>query len=64
MNKYKLNNGIKVLEYNLKNFNSLYIAIIVKVGSRNESEEVAGLSHFLEHILFKGTEKYPKPFDQ
>ena len=63
MNKYKLNNGIKVLEYNLDSLNSLYIAVIVKVGSRNETEEVAGLSHFLEHILFKGTKKYPNPFD-
>ena len=63
MDKYKLKNGMKVLNYNIDSFTSVYIAIIIKVGSRNETEEVAGLSHFLEHILFKGTKKYPKPFD-
>jgi len=63
MDKYKLKNGMKILNYNIDSFTSVYVAVIIKVGSRNETEKVAGLSHFLEHILFKGTKKYPKPFD-
>jgi len=36
---------------------SVALGLWVKVGSRNETPEQAGLSHFLEHLLFKGTEK-------
>jgi predicted Zn-dependent peptidase len=35
--------------------------ILVKTGSRNETEEQAGISHVLEHMVFKGTKKYPSP---
>lgn len=38
-------------------FESLSIGIWVKVGTRHEQSRIAGISHFLEHMLFKGTEK-------
>jgi predicted Zn-dependent peptidase len=40
---------------------SLYFYI--KVGSKNETPEVHGISHFIEHMLFKGTKKYPNYLD-
>jgi len=40
---------------------SVSISIFIGVGSRYENDQEAGLSHFLEHLLFKGTEKRPDP---
>lgn len=37
---------------------SIALSIMIGVGSRNETNEQAGLSHFLEHLLFKGTDRY------
>ncbi|MGZ4203131.1 MAG: M16 family metallopeptidase, partial [Thermoleophilaceae bacterium] len=37
---------------------SVALGFWVKVGSRNESTEQAGISHFLEHLLFKGTARF------
>ena len=54
-NSSKLNNGLNIVTYSMPNVNSVSINIIVKVGSRYESEEEAGISHFLEHMAFKGT---------
>lgn len=38
---------------------SMTLLVLVKVGSRYESEEMAGAAHFIEHMVFKGTEKRP-----
>src|SRR5262245_20045737 len=35
------------------------MAVFIKVGARFETEEDNGLSHFVEHMLFRGTERYP-----
>ena len=51
----KLANGINIVTFNMPYVNSVSINIIVKVGSRYESDEEAGISHFLEHMAFKGT---------
>ena len=48
-------NGLKVLAVPLKERKSVSIGIWVHVGSRNESPAFGGVSHFLEHIVFKGT---------
>ncbi len=55
--KALLHNGIPVVMEQLNNFRSFIIGIWVKVGSRNEPPEENGISHFLEHMFFKGTEK-------
>ncbi|MCB4790928.1 MAG: insulinase family protein [Elusimicrobia bacterium] len=55
----KLDNGLTVI---IKKDNSLPIVSVqvwVRVGSVNESDKTSGLSHFLEHLLFKGTKDYP-----
>ena len=51
----KLKNGLTVLTYNMPYVNSVAINLIVKVGSRYENPEEEGISHFLEHMAFKGT---------
>lgn len=55
--KRYLENGIPVVMEQLKNFRSFILGIWVKVGSRNETPDKNGISHFLEHMFFKGTKK-------
>ena len=49
-------NGLTLLSERRKGFRSLSIGIWVKTGTRHETTGEAGISHFLEHMLFKGTE--------
>jgi predicted Zn-dependent peptidase len=51
-----LGNGIVVLTERMPQVRSVSVGVWVKVGSRWESAERAGISHFIEHLLFKGTE--------
>ena len=51
----KLNNGITVATDSIENFETVSIGLFVNVGSVNESEKQTGISHFLEHMAFKGT---------
>jgi len=55
--KEYLPNGIPVVIETLKNMRSVALGIWVKVGSRNETSHKNGISHFLEHMFFKGTKK-------
>ncbi len=57
--KIVLPNGLTVLSVPSREAESVVVDVFVKTGSRSESEKEAGMSHFLEHFLFKGTEKYP-----
>lgn len=50
-----LPNGIRVLSLHLPHMESVLLAAFVNVGSRNESPELNGISHYLEHMAFKGT---------
>lgn len=55
--KSVLNNGISIVTEAERYFYSVTIGIWVKNGSRHESPRENGVSHFIEHMLFKGTEK-------
>lgn len=55
--KEYLKNGIPVVMAPMKEFRSVSTGIWVRTGSRFETPEENGISHFLEHIFFKGTEK-------
>lgn len=55
--KTTLPNGLQVVTEKVNSVKSVSAGIWVKTGSRNESEKLAGITHFLEHMLFKGTEK-------
>ena len=53
--KNSLINGIRVVTEHISYVNSVSIGVWVKVGSRHESLTNNGVSHFIEHMLFKGT---------
>ena len=52
-----LNNGIRVILSKLEQYRSTSIGLWIKTGSIDETEENNGISHFIEHMLFKGTSK-------
>ena len=54
-----LPNGVRILTSAMPATRSAAVSLYVGAGSRYEREEEAGLSHFLEHLLFKGSEKRP-----
>lgn len=56
--KFQLENGVKGLLVPMEGVESVASLVMVRTGSRNEEEKKAGVSHALEHMLFKGTEKY------
>lgn len=55
--KTTLDNGIRVISERIPHAHSVSIGIWVANGSRHERRESSGLSHFIEHLLFKGTER-------
>lgn len=59
----KLNNDLTVIFVNNPNFYLTTGMIIVRTGSINESQDINGISHFLEHLVFKGTKEYPTSKD-
>jgi predicted Zn-dependent peptidase len=54
-----LDNGLRVLTVTLSHVQSASMGFFVGVGSRFEGETLAGASHFIEHMLFKGTQRRP-----
>ncbi|MFA5961112.1 MAG: pitrilysin family protein [Parcubacteria group bacterium] len=57
--KTNLKNGLRILTVPMLETQTVTVVVIVGVGSRYEAEKEAGLSHFIEHMFFKGTEKRP-----
>src|SRR5262245_58433669 len=57
MQSTRLANGIRVLSERLPDLPSITVGIWVENGSRYEQPHQAGISHFLEHLFFKGTER-------
>jgi predicted Zn-dependent peptidase len=55
---YTLNNGLKVYMTVYKDAPRIQTCIPVRVGSKNDPADKTGLAHYLEHLLFKGTDKY------
>ncbi len=55
----KLTNGLTLITVDLPHLDSVTSNIVVGAGSRYETPKTWGLSHFLEHMFFKGSEKYP-----
>lgn len=56
--KTVLPNGIRIVSEELPHVRSISIGVWIEVGSRNESAENNGISHFFEHMVFKGTKRY------
>ena len=57
--KETLENGLRLVTAAMPHTHSVSICIFIGVGSRYEAETRAGISHFIEHLLFKGTQKRP-----
>lgn len=56
--KTKLKNGLRLVTKVLDNTQSVTVLVLVGAGSRYEKKEINGISHFLEHMFFKGAERY------
>ncbi|MDD5348364.1 MAG: pitrilysin family protein, partial [Candidatus Omnitrophica bacterium] len=56
--KTKLDNGVRVVTAEMRDVGSLAAGIWIKTGSRHEEQGLSGISHYLEHLVFKGTRHY------
>ncbi|HEY7456832.1 MAG TPA: pitrilysin family protein [Solirubrobacterales bacterium] len=54
----ELGSGVRVVTEEVPSVRSVALGLWVRTGSRDETSAQAGVSHFLEHLLFKGTERY------
>src|SRR3954471_11859372 len=55
---HQLNNGLDIIAEVNPDSHSFAAGLFVKTGSRDETSDVNGVSHFLEHMMFKGSQKY------
>ena len=53
----ELRNGLRVIAEVVPGARSVALGYFVKTGARDETKEESGVSHFLEHMVFKGTER-------
>ncbi len=61
--KSVLENGLRVITLPIPAFSSVTLMAMVRGGSRYEEKEHNGISHFMEHMFFKGAEKYKTKMD-
>jgi predicted Zn-dependent peptidase len=61
--KHILENGLRLITVPMKDNPTVTVLVLVEAGSEYETKEINGLSHFLEHMCFKGTVKRPKALD-
>ncbi|MBI2010667.1 MAG: insulinase family protein [Candidatus Colwellbacteria bacterium] len=61
--KTVLDNGLRIITVPQPGNLAATILVLVEAGSEYETKEINGLSHFLEHLCFKGTKKRPKAID-
>ena len=60
--KTTLKNGLRIITVPMKNTQATTVLLLVGTGSKYETKDINGISHFLEHMLGKGTKKWPDPF--
>lgn len=56
--KTTLDNGLRIITNKLEGTKAVTVLVLVGAGSRYENREIRGISHFLEHMFFKGASKY------
>ncbi len=61
--KKVLKNGLRVVTVPMQDNPTVTVLVLVEAGSKYETKKVNGISHFLEHMCFKGTVKRPKAID-
>lgn len=59
--KTTLKNGLRIITVPQKGTRAVTVLVLVGTGSKYETKEINGISHFLEHLFFKGTKKRPSP---
>ncbi|MFQ6084290.1 MAG: M16 family metallopeptidase, partial [Candidatus Aminicenantia bacterium] len=57
--KTTLGNGLRIITVPMRNTETVTVLVLVGTGSKYEKKEINGISHFLEHMFFKGTKKRP-----
>lgn len=55
--QYTLPNGLRIVIERMPDVRSVALGFLVRIGARDETPDLAGVSHFLEHMMFKGTAK-------
>lgn len=61
--KTTLSNGLRIITIPMESANSVTVLILVGTGSKYETKDINGISHFLEHMFFKGTAKRPNTLE-
>jgi len=61
--KKVLKSGLRVLIVPMENSEAITVSVLVNTGSKKETKDINGISHFLEHLFFKGTDNRPNPGD-
>jgi len=61
--KKKLKNGMRIITVPMKENPTTTVLVLVETGSKYENKDNNGISHFLEHMCFKGTSRRPSAFD-
>ncbi len=57
--KFTFKNGLRLVTVPMKNTQAVTVLVLVGTGSKYETKKINGISHFLEHMMFKGTKKRP-----
>jgi len=60
---HQYDNGLRLVAVPMKSTKTATVLVLVGTGSRYETKEINGISHFLEHMMFKGTDKRPNTLD-
>jgi len=60
---YTLDSGLRLVVVPMESTRTATVLVMVGTGSKYETKEINGISHFLEHMMFKGTEKRPDKLD-
>ncbi|MBU4351008.1 insulinase family protein [Candidatus Parcubacteria bacterium] len=61
LKKFILNNGLRVLLFPMENTEAVTLLFLAATGSKYETKNISGISHLLEHLLFRGIKSYPEP---
>ena len=59
----KLKNGLNLITIPLVGTKAITALVLLPIGSRYENRKISGVSHFVEHMMFKGTLKRPSAID-
>ena len=62
-NKKTLPSGLRIITVPEQDAMATTVLVLVETGSKYETKEINGVSHFLEHMCFKGTDRRPRPVD-